>query len=255
MTILRDQYDNKIIRNLSEEIVKTPPIIDISSDYGVTKDGGNLVSKVKNRYNHNVFRAPSGNEPIENGDGFEFAGGDKYLRNMGFDYSQPFMLEMWHNSPNQAARLLYQADVNIFTEAMEFRTIAGTGVVTVNCQIKSSTCTFTDRTGATSVDLTPDSWNHLLMVYDGRFLSDYHNGIISRIRELTAGFVTVHKNDFFIGRLKNYAAQYFQGNVSALKVQKDIIQRYNSYDYETSSYKHANLDQAFTPPTYPNTIL
>lgn len=74
------KQNSKVIRNASGEVLKVPPIIDISSDYGVTKDGSNLVSRVKNHYQPNVFRAPSGYEPTENGSGLEMQGG-KILNN------------------------------------------------------------------------------------------------------------------------------------------------------------------------------
>jgi len=67
--------DNKVLVNASGDVYKTAPIIDISSTYGVTKDGGNLVSAVKNKNNANKFRGITGRYPIENGNGLEFTGG------------------------------------------------------------------------------------------------------------------------------------------------------------------------------------
>ena len=66
--------DNKILRNLSGAILeKSDYLIDMRSTYGVTKNASNEVSKV-NIFNNpsQIFRSDIGNEPIENGNGFEF---------------------------------------------------------------------------------------------------------------------------------------------------------------------------------------
>ena len=90
MSIIKQ--DNKIITNQSGEILtQSDALIDLRSTYGVTKNVSNEVSKVK-LYNNpsQVFRAPSGNEPIENGDGFEFDGVDSFLlgANPRIDYTK-----------------------------------------------------------------------------------------------------------------------------------------------------------------------
>lgn len=65
--------DSKVLVNDSGEVYKTAPIIDISSTYGVTKDGSNLVSKVKILNKPSIIRCDVGKQPIENGGGFEFS--------------------------------------------------------------------------------------------------------------------------------------------------------------------------------------
>ena len=66
--------NNKLINSLAGEVYKeSDAIIDLRSDYGVTKDVSNNVSQVK-LYNNpsKLFRDNSSN-CIENGDGFDFS--------------------------------------------------------------------------------------------------------------------------------------------------------------------------------------
>jgi len=87
---------NKILRSVSGEILKEAPIVDISSDYGVTKDVSNIVSKVKNRYQPSNLLASTGSV-IENGDGLEFGTGVNrmYSKGLACDFRQGFIFESW----------------------------------------------------------------------------------------------------------------------------------------------------------------
>jgi hypothetical protein len=99
MSIIRSNSDNKILRSTSGEILtKSDALIDLRSTFGVTKDVSNNVSKVKLFNNPSqVFRAPSGNEPTENGDGFEFGGVNDYMikSNPNINYKNGFTLTVW----------------------------------------------------------------------------------------------------------------------------------------------------------------
>lgn len=70
--------NNSILKSIGGEVYKQPPLIDLSSSYGVTKDGSNFVSSVKTRNKPTLIRALSTNKPIENGNGFEFSGSPLY---------------------------------------------------------------------------------------------------------------------------------------------------------------------------------
>lgn len=67
------KQENKVVKNLSGEILTEPPIIDLDYRYGVTKDGSNLVSKWKDQNRPFSFIQPNAsNQPTENGDGVDF---------------------------------------------------------------------------------------------------------------------------------------------------------------------------------------
>ena len=54
-------------------IIKAPPVIEANVDFEITKDGSNLVSALRNKYNPNVFRAKDpAKKPVENGSGIIF---------------------------------------------------------------------------------------------------------------------------------------------------------------------------------------
>jgi len=93
MTIIKSP-DGKVLTNLSGEVLKTAPLIDISSSYGVTKDGSNLVSVVKTQFGAKKFIQPTGaNQPLENGSGFVFDGVNDSLYINGFNIKRPFTIK------------------------------------------------------------------------------------------------------------------------------------------------------------------
>lgn len=94
MTIQRDIRDNKIQRNLGGEVLRTPPTTVLSSKYGVTKDGSNLVSIWKDKTNPFNFRPHIGGEPTENGDGMELTPTKGVGANLVLNYDN-IILSAW----------------------------------------------------------------------------------------------------------------------------------------------------------------
>lgn len=252
MTILRDPYGNKIQRNASGEVLKQPPIIDISSDFGVTKDGSNLVSKVKNRYQPNVFRAPSGQEPIENGNGFEFSGNPirPYIIGTGFDFNQDFTIEFWFKKntdttfrvmaqglDTQGLFRLRHASSNLYLEIY--------GNYTQGTQLNAPN---------NIIDIPTDTWVHYIGCKIGANTSDYIDGVVNTSYK---NVPTAIINSMFltIGTSLNYVVECLDGSLESIKVSRQTYKKLLNYNPDTTGMLYPAFTQVFTPPTYPKTLL
>ena len=108
MTFLKQ--NSKVLRDAAGEVLyKSDALIDLRSTFGVTKDVSNNVSKVKLFNQHSkVFRATSGNEPSENGDGFEFDNTNteslSTRQNSNYELIGNFRFEFNIKTPNDSLR-------------------------------------------------------------------------------------------------------------------------------------------------------
>jgi hypothetical protein len=253
--------DTKILRAGSGEILKEPPIIDISSDYGVTKDGSNLVSAVKNRYNANVFRAPSGNEPIENGDGFEFDGVNDYMYGLKFDYTKSFIMEFWVKF--NAQNLYRFGNIRNLSEANQYFILTTSNAGTTNYyvipKLNMGSGEGSERTGTSYFqEYIIDTYQHILVQFDDedRQFNTYIDGKLSSCRSDIVGNTISSEKYFFIGKLNGFGSNFFNGNLRKLKCKYIKSNKLNAWQYSpVSALKYAANEQIFTPPTYPNTLL
>ena len=243
MTILKD--NSKIIRNLSGEILTDSPIIDISSDFGVTKDGGNLVSKVRNRYNSNVFRAASGEEPMEAGNGFLFSQSQK-LQGIPFVYNENYIFEMWFKLTSSRTQFIVvqrtAADSNNY---FQIYTVSANLTIDIFYNGSGGSVIMNE-----TMPISNGVWHHLLLCYDGVTTSAYLNGVIYKVKGLT--IVDYKNTGMSFGSAPHTASNRMGGNIRAIKTSGQISQDLVAWN---GALKYAPQAQVFTPPTYPNTLL
>jgi len=247
--------DNKIIRNISGEIIKTPPIIDISSSYGVTKDGSNLVSKVKNRYNSNVFRQKIGT-PSENGDGLRFDVGGEQLEGVPFNYSQNFIMEFWvkFDAATSSQRLFdisnYPTDSsNAFTLVLTANGAYGYSILPT---FLLSAQLGVDR-GTTLYPTPSNTWVHNLITFQNGVCTTFVDGRICYVKsEISVIGFNPQTFKSHIGMLIGFTSDCLVGNFDELKVR---YENSTLIGWDGSALKWSLNEQVFTPPTYPNTLL
>lgn len=249
---------NKILLNNAGEAYKTAPIIDISSSYGVTKDGSNLVSAVKNRYQFEKYRASSGSEPLENGDGFDFSS-NKQISGCKFNYLQPFIFECWmkilsthtyniilgswdNNNNNNAFYLGVTSNNQLHFPVRQGGTFYG-GVVNLG----------------TPPNLSNNVWYHLLIYSDMArtplgSISAYVDGVANRASYFLTPISVQSTCKTTISGIYNRNDLRFNGKLESIKLVA-LKSEYLRNNTTTNAGKYMVGTQVFTPPTYPNTIL
>ena len=249
----------KVLTDLNGNVYKTPPIIDISSSYGVTKDGSNLVSAVKNRYNSEKYRAVSGSEPLENGDGFDFSS-NKQISGRKFNYLQAFTFECWMKilSTNHYNIILGSWDNNNNSNAFYL------GVSTNNqlmlSQIRQGG---TYYGGAMDIgkpsDLSNNVWYHLLIYCDisgnpQGSISAYVNGVVNRGTYFITPITVQSTCKTTVSGIFNRNDLRFNGKLNSIKLVAGRNEFLRNHIYSNAG-KYNVGTQLFTPPTYPNTLL
>ena len=262
MGILKQNDD--ILKDFSGEPIKQPLTIDISSDYGVTKDGSNLVSSVRNRYQPNKFIAPSGNEPVENGNGFEFNSSNPYFNSPPFQYKNGFMFECWikHVDYDSYQMIWVQNDrltETNFTGLQIYH--VGTSTHSLACSIyeNGSNIILHTRTNAPYTG-TENEYRHVLVAFDGSELTTFSDGIVLRHTSLNPSMI--NENSYLrpcvVGKASTVSYQYLRGSLYNIKVREGDItndSKYIAWDTTTNSLKYTSGQLVFIPPTFPNTIL
>jgi len=92
---------------------------------------------------------------------------------------------------------------------------------------------------ASSINLTLNAWNHYAFVRNGGTLTLYINGASGGTASISTSSINDSGNQFAIGRLGEYNADYFQGYISNFRFVKGT----------------AVYTAAFTPPTAPLTAI
>ena len=257
MTIYKQ--DTKILRNVSGEIVKQPLIIDIDSSYGVTKDGSNLVSSVKNRGNANQFLALSGDEPTENGNGFEFGGNKQLVLGQTFNYLKSYIFEAWlyltaYNSYNIFFSVWNNNDV---TNTMFFRETQSGQLI--HAFRENGAYVGGAANGGTPDPITLNEWNHVL-IYGSynpnvqQSVSTYINGKAHRCTYFLTPITNKSTANTCVSGVWNRTDLKFKGNIKNLKIEYKQVEWLRN-NTTSNTVKYTANTQVFTPPTFPNTIL
>lgn len=245
---------NKILLNNAGEIIKQPPIIDISSSYGVTKDGSNLVSAVKNRNNANKFRQTVGaNQPTENGDGFAFNNTDTLRSHFGAIpdlVTSPYCIEFWGKitAPATNYHTFYQYG-------------NAPGSYELFLRYFDNSC-LEIRSGNTILRLPPvtlslNTYYHFFInfrphtnIHDQHYLGVFINGVL-KYKTLNRVYLehNIVKSEMVLGNFGRGITttdRSLNGNIAAFCM---VLESMIIIDNFTVG------QQVFTPPTYPNIIL
>ena len=246
--------NNKILLNNAGEAYKTAPIIDISSSYGVTKDGSNLVSAVKNRYYPNKFRQTVGaNQPIENGDGFAFNNTDTLRSHFGAIpdlVTSPYCIEFWGKITATSANYhtFYQYGNAPGTNELFMRYFDNSGLRinpgSAELQIPLVTLSLN-----TYYHFFINLRTHVNMV-DQHYLGVFINGVL-KFKILSRQYLehNIVKSEMVLGNFGRGITtpdRSLKGNIAAFCM---VLESMINIDNFTVG------QQVFTPPTYPNTIL
>jgi len=263
MSILKQ--NNKILKSISGEIYKEPLIIDIDSEYGVTKDGSNLVSAVKNRGNANQFiQETLSKRPIENGNGFEFNGNNNNLSGCGFKVDNLQMFETWVYFKNiknnqQIFSNRTQGDNSDFISLVAYDvTFSGKDIQLafgVNSSGSNKTINVVDNNIVPALNI--NTWLHILAVVSLDSVTTYVNGKLYRVYELGNISNTKIRNCVIGCTFNNQSVNFIKGNLATLKIKRGYIKSLDFYKegWDASQYSVYQNTLFFTPPTYPNTIL
>ena len=242
MNILKQ--GNKIITSQSGEILtQSDALIDLRSTYGFTKNVSNEVSKVK-LYNNpsQVFRAPSGNEPTENGDGFEF--NDVYetleTKNPRIDYSNVF-ISCW---VKMTSSLLEQRIIQIWndvivTNTFEFKLYVVGNTITCKVSLAGTAANVVTATFGITANTWEDTWRYLtIWIEDSLYISILADGV-KRVGVLFNGDMS-NRGDYplIIGGWSAGTPRGFLGHVD------DITIKYTT----KTSIDYSPWDKVFTPP-------
>lgn len=158
--------NSKFVNINKNRILSDLNVLDISSTYGVTKDGSNLVDKVKNRLNDGFEILSNGYDPTENGNGFEFNSTDNLKTGISSKYNislKSFTIAFWVYIDTIAA-----SGSVIFTLGED---ISG-GAGEMYMRLRSSTAedlTLTFKTGRLKVDndtFMLDTWHHVMITLE-----------------------------------------------------------------------------------------
>lgn len=245
---------NKILLNNAGEIIKQPPIIDISSSYGVTKDGSNLVSAVKNRNNANKFRQTVGaNQPIENGDGFAFNNTDTLRSHFGAIpdlVTSPYCIEFWGKitATSTNYHTFYQYGNAPGTNELFLRYFDNSRL-----SIRSGNNTFE----ILSVTLSLNTYYHFFInfrphvnISDQHYLGVFINGVL-KFKYLSRVYLehNIAKSEMVLGNFGRGITtpdRSLKGNIATFCMVLESMINIDNFTVE---------QQVFTPPTYPKTIL
>jgi len=245
MTLLK-QSDGKIITNLGGEILTVPPIVDLRSNYGVTKDGSNLVSSVKLFGGaKKAFQTDAAYKPIENGDGFEIATDENlYLANSPeHDY---------FNYTNYTWELWVKAGTLDATYRRIFGNRPASGSIGCIMFFIDSATTFSivtqDNNGTIISNiahgLSINEWSHVLIVKEGTRLSVYIKGVYRATVNTLSRPATVSADKMSIGNAHPYAPGY--QNFSNGKIYSFRIYTNNALHKYNAGY--VTGQQVFTSP-------
>lgn len=221
--------NNKVLRNLSGEVLRqSDALIDIRSTYGVTKDISNNVSKIKLYNNPSlVFRAPSGNEPTENGNGLEFVKSQGDIMFMGMDsghINQNFYtLIGWFKVTNTTGtqRILWHNSIRNGFPTFDLRKGAADSL------FATISYSGTGNGNIGIISLGYDTWTHMaLTVYADGVAGEcrmYNNSVSEGFLSLGTNTIEQSANQGLylgdaVGDNESSFGQHFEGSIYSLRL-------------------------------------
>lgn len=249
------KQENKIIRNLAGEVLAESidtKILAVNPNKVIT---GNLVNEITSNPMPHKFKALAGQEPQIIDNYLDFTSTHTELQGKGFDYSNPFIIEMSYNWTYTGVHRIY-SQWNYPTASTYY--IRFSASTSANDQkrisLEAAGVTFTTKVlqVESSVPIGGE-WGHYLAQFDGVNLSEYTNGYLRIVRKMEVLGIYAGKGVF--GSNQGYPPYNYQGLSGGLCISTKPKERFNGWDTINDVVKYPTGVQAFTPPLLPNTIL
>jgi hypothetical protein len=213
--------DSKIITNLGGEIYKqSDALIDISSSYGVTKDGSNLVSKIKfiNNPCEAFMQETAANKPIENGNGVVFDGSNDELTSHKNKTLSDFTLEVAFNknSAKSTGCLL------TFAPNKATNWVAHNGTVLLyfldNTRLGIYHTDGSTPTLLWTITYSPNTMQTVKIIRMGNSASAYLDGVLVTTRSVTGKAFIMYGVGLGFADIRRLSTDYFMGSLFSLLI-------------------------------------
>ena len=180
-------------------------------------------------------------------DDFISIDGDE-IRNVFKGGSNPFTIAFWiYNTKATGARAVPFGDYGL------------TGTVQFNLELNSSAGNWNDDIRffwvgnpdyrATGTSVTPNTWVHLAIVYDGTQIEFYRNGALVNTRTGTLATINKTSGVFYLGRDSRIGGTAFGGKINDFRVYDECLSPKQIKEISKGLVAHYKLDNLYIETT------